>query len=91
MTEKVDVKKVAELARLKLKTSEITEFKERFNTILDYVGIISEVESDNVDDVKDESLQVVLRTDEPERPTITLDSFSQTLENTFFKVPKVIE
>jgi aspartyl/glutamyl-tRNA(Asn/Gln) amidotransferase C subunit len=91
MTEEINVAKVAKLARLKIKPTEEQDFRERFNKILDYVGIISEVEISAENEEKDESLQVVFRADQPRTPVITPETFSKTLENAFFKVPKIIE
>jgi len=91
MTEEINVKKVAKLARLTIKPEEEVYFKEQFNKIMNYIGTISSVTIGEAMAEKDESLQVVFRPDQPVESTITPESFSQTLENDFFKVPKVIE
>jgi len=91
MSEEIDVKKVAKLARLKLQENEEIYFKEKFNAIMDYVGAISEVEITSDMKVKDESLQQIYRTDKKEKSPVQPDQFSDFVDNKFFKVPKVIE
>lgn len=91
MTEKIDVKKVAKLARLKLTEEEEVYYKEKFNDILEYVGVLSEVEIDSEMKEKDESLQVIYREDKREDSPVSPEQFSDYTENRFFKVPKVIE
>jgi aspartyl/glutamyl-tRNA(Asn/Gln) amidotransferase C subunit len=90
MPENIDVKKVAELARLKLDDIEEKYFKEKFNEILNYVSSIAEVEIE--DDVleKDESLQKIFQEDIAQKSDVSPDQFSNYVENKFFKVPKII-
>lgn len=91
MSEKIDVKKVAKLARLKLNESEEAYFEDKFNTIMDYVGTISSVEIRSDMKEKDESLQQVYRPDQKEKSPVKPDQFSDYVDGSFFKVPKVIE
>ncbi len=91
MSQQIDVKKVAKLARLKLTEEEEKYYEKRFNEILDYVGLLSEVEIDSEMKEKDESLQEIYREDKREDSPVSPDQFSDYLENKFFKVPKVIE
>jgi len=90
MSENIDVKKVAELSRLKLDGDEEKYFKEKFNEILSYVGSIAEVEIG--DDVleKDESQQKIFQEDVVQQSEVSPDQFSDYIENKFFKVPKII-
>jgi len=90
MSENIDVKKVAELARLKLDADEEKYFKEKFNEILKYVSSISEVEIGDEVLEKDESLQKIFQQDEVQKSDVSPDQFSEYVENKFFKVPKVI-
>lgn len=91
MNEKIDVKKVAKLARLKLKEENEAYFEEKFNAIMDYVGAISSVEITSDMKEKDESLQQIYREDKKEKAPVQPDQFSDYVDNKFFKVPKVIE
>jgi len=91
MTEKFNVEKVAELARLNLNKEDEAYFKDKFNSILDYVGTISKVEITSSMKEKDESHQKIYRSDIREDSPVSPDQFSDKLENNFFKVPKVIE
>ena len=91
MSEDIDVKKVAKLARLKLTSDEEDYFKDRFKDIIEYVGLLSEVEIDSEMKEKDESNQVVYREDKRMDSSVAPDQFSGYIENNFFKVPKVIE
>ncbi len=91
MAEKIDVEKVARLARLELKKEEEKYFEDKFNEILDYIGTISEVEITDDMKEKDESLQRISRPDQPQDSPVSSEQFSNNIENHFFKVPKVIE
>ncbi len=91
MSEKIDVKKVAKLARLKLQENEEADFEEKFNAIMDYVGTISEVEITSDMKEKDESQQQLYRLDKKEKSQVRPDQFSDYVDGKFFKVPKVIE
>jgi len=91
MSEEINVRKVAKLARLKLKTEEEEYFKAKFKNILDYVSQISEVKIDSDMKEKDESLLNTFRPDQKIESDISADEFSPYVENRFFKVPKVIE
>ena len=88
MSEEIDVKKVAKLARLKLTDDEEKYYEKRFKEILDYVGLVSEVEIDSEMKEKDETLQVIYRKDKRQDSPVSPDQFSEHIENKFFKVPK---
>lgn len=91
MTDPINVKKVAKLARLKLTRKGETYYEEKFQDILNYVGILSEVEIDSDMKEKDESLQVIYRPDTRNDSPVSPEQFSENIENRFFKVPKVID
>ncbi len=91
MANEIDVKKVAKLARLKLKEDDESYFKVRFKEIIDYIGLLSEVEIDSEMKEKDESLQVIYREDKRKNSSVSPDQFSEYTENKFFKVPKIID
>ncbi|MDH5561321.1 MAG: Asp-tRNA(Asn)/Glu-tRNA(Gln) amidotransferase subunit GatC [Deltaproteobacteria bacterium] len=91
MSEKHDVKKVAELARLKLDEDQIAFFQEKFTTILDYFDILAEVDIDQPLEEKDESMQVTFREDVNVKSDVSPDQFSKFVVDKAFKVPKVIE
>ena len=90
MSDQIDVKKVAALARLELTADEEVYFQDKFKEIIGYVGKISEVEIDDTMLEKDESLQKIFHTDEPRKSDVSPEQFSEYVENNFFKVPKVI-
>lgn len=91
MTIEIDVKKVASLARLSLTEKEESYYELRFKEIIDYVGLLSEVEIDSEMKEKDESLQVIYREDKRQDSSVSPEQFSSYTENKFFKVPKVID
>jgi len=91
MNDKTDVKKVAQLARLKLRENEEAYFEEKFNAIMEYVGTISGVEISSDMKEKDESLQQIFRPDQTEKSPVQPDQFSDYVESHFFKVPRIIE
>ena len=91
MSEEIDVKKVARLARLRLKTDEEIYFAEKFRSILEYVGSISQVEIDDPMTEQDELFRMISREDVHRTSPVSPEQFSGNVENKFFKVPKVIE
>ena len=86
-----DVKKVAELARLKLNDQEEVYLQEQFKKIMDYIDIISEVEIDSEMEAKDESMQQIFREDVAIPSDVKPEDFSPYIENEHFKVPSVID
>jgi aspartyl/glutamyl-tRNA(Asn/Gln) amidotransferase C subunit len=91
MAEDIDVRKVAKLARLKLSKEEESYYEGRFKEIIDYVGMLSEVETDSEMKEKDESKQTIYRDDRRRDSSVSPKQFSDYTENSFFKVPNVIE
>ena len=89
-----EVEYVAKLARLKLTEQEKELFTEQLDSILDYMGKLNELDTENVpstshvlplknvmreDKVKDSHLQEEMLSNAPER------------DNNFFSVPKIID
>lgn len=91
MTDEIDVKKVAKLARITLGKEEEAYFEEKFRQIIEFVGKISEVDISSDMEEKDESLQKIYQKDIRHDSDVSPNQFSENLENKFFKVPKVIE
>ncbi len=95
-----DVEYVAALANLQLSAAERQRMEKDLNSILDYIDMLSEVDTSNVEPMA--QVQSVsangnstdpLRDDQP-RPSlareVVLKSAPQT-DGSFFRVPKVIE
>ncbi len=91
MTDKIDVKKVARLARLNLTPEEEKDYTEKFQQVLGYVDQIAEVVIEGELSTKDESLQQLYRPDQAIDSSVHPKDFSPYLENQFFKVPPIIE
>ncbi len=91
---KEDVKHIAELAKLKIKDSELDEYVNHLNKILEYVDKLNELDTDKV-----EPLAYPVEGNNVFREDIVKQSVSteEALKNSpqrddkFFKVPKVIE
>ena len=88
MSDKIDVKKVAGLARLKLQENEEAYFEDKFNAIMDYVGTISEVEITSEMKEKDESLQQVYRPDKRRTLLYARTGFQNMLTINFLRFQK---
>ena len=88
-----EVKKVAQLARLELNENEINQHAEQLEKILEY---IKQLEKINTEDVPctTRAIEVVnvLRKDEKKDYENSEDllNLAPSRENTFFKVPKII-
>jgi aspartyl-tRNA(Asn)/glutamyl-tRNA(Gln) amidotransferase subunit C len=100
-----DVLYVAELANLELTPEERTRFVKDLNSILDYIGRLNELNTDNIPPMAqvserygpaektDDKFAFAQRDDTP-RPCLPHDLAMQNAPNTdgnFFKVPKVID
>ena len=88
-----EVKKVAQLARLELNESEIQEHAEQLEKILDYIKQLEKINTENIP-CTTRAIEVVnvLRKDEKkdyENSEELLD-LAPSIENKFFKVPKII-
>lgn len=97
MTEKIniDVKKVAELARLEFTEDELKVFSSQFQSILEYISQIDELELDNVEPMASPLPGTQrLREDKKGENGITnrmAVANAPKSKNGFFVVPKVIE
>lgn len=91
MANMIDVKKVAQLARLKLTEEEETYYVNRFREIIDYVGLLSDVNINSEMKKKDESMQIIYRDDTCVDSPVSPSQFSDYIEKKFFKVPKIID
>lgn len=95
-----DVEYVAALAHLQLSPAERERMEKDLNSILDYIDMLSEVDTSNVDPMAqvqsvsgNGSVTPPLRADElrPSLPReVALRNAPQS-DGTFFRVPKVIE
>jgi aspartyl-tRNA(Asn)/glutamyl-tRNA(Gln) amidotransferase subunit C len=88
-----DVEYIAQLARLAYSDEEKQKFTEQFNTILEYIETLNELNTDNVEPLSHViELSNVVREDEV-KPSLPVD---EVLKNApakteeFFKVPKVL-
>lgn len=91
MTTPVDVKKIAQLARLELSPAEEEKLGAKFQKIMDYMDLLNEVDVSAPGLAKDESQQQLYRPDVAIDSPVHPEDFSPFLENHFFKVPPVIE
>ena len=88
-----EVKKVAKLARLELNESEIQQHADQLEKILDYINQLEKINTENIA-CTTRAIEVVnvFRKDEKkdyENSEELLD-LAPSRENTFFKVPKII-
>ena len=88
------VKKVAELARLKLNNDQVKHHAEQIEKILDYVNQLEKIDTDGVA-CTTRAIEVinVLRSDAKNKfeERNELLSLAPDRENDFFKVPKIIK
>ena len=89
-----DVAKTATLARLKLTGAELDVFTEQLAVLLDYVHVLNEVDTDNVEPMAHVvELSNVFREDKP-RPSLSRDDALANAPKTdgkCFLVPKILE
>jgi aspartyl-tRNA synthetase len=89
-----DIKKLAKLARLKLKEEDLEGIKNDLNTIIDYFGQLNELDTDDV-----KPMHHVLnekngwRDDKPSPSGISQEIIDNgpLTENNYFKVPKILD
>ena len=89
-----EVKKIAALARLKLEGDELAALTNDFNSILNFVSQINEIDTSSIDrqNLNHEHANVI-RKDEI-KPSLEIDKIKKSaprFEAGFFVVPKVIE
>jgi len=89
-----DVAKVAKLSRLKLTDEELTQFQQQLGKILDYVELLNEADTDDVEPMAHAfDITNVFREDEV-KPSVERE---QALKNApqsdgkYFLVPQIIE
>ncbi|MEM1059455.1 MAG: Asp-tRNA(Asn)/Glu-tRNA(Gln) amidotransferase subunit GatC [Verrucomicrobiota bacterium] len=93
-TEKIDVRYVADLARIELTDAEAAEFQSQLGEVLDYVGKLQEVDLGEVEKrIAATEIENNLREDEPAEPLGSekvLRNAPQSGED-LVVVPKIIE
>lgn len=91
---KIDVKYVAELARLELSETEVTEFTKQLNDILSFVQQLQNVDTSNIEPTAHANpVFNVLRNDEAQKgfgSSNALLNAPNSSQNQF-KVPRVVE
>ena len=92
--DKNTILKIAKLTRVKINNNEITELSNQLSSILDWVEILNEVNTDNIEPLSNVSRsKLYLRKDEKnkeDKSNEVLSNAPEKLEN-YFVVPKVIE
>ncbi len=92
--DKNTILKIAKLTRVKINNNEISELSNQLSSILDWVEILNEVDTDNIEPLSNVSRsKLYLRKDEKNKEDKSNDVLSnapEKLEN-YFVVPKVIE
>ena len=92
--DKNTILKIAKLTRVKINNNEIAELSNQLSSILDWVEILNEVNTDNVEPLSNVSRsKLYLRKDEKSKEDKSSDILSnapEKLEN-YFVVPKVVE
>ena len=92
--DKNTILKIAKLTRVKINNNEIDELSNQLSSILDWVEILNEVDTDNIEPLSNVSKsKLYLRKDEKNKEDKSNDVLSnapEKLEN-YFVVPKVIE
>ncbi len=92
---KEEVKKIAELARLKFEENELDNFTQQFNKILEYMDKLNELDTENVEPLSHpvEPKENRFRKDE-KKPSVKREEALRNAPDSneeFFKVPKVIK
>jgi aspartyl-tRNA(Asn)/glutamyl-tRNA(Gln) amidotransferase subunit C len=88
-----DVEYIAQLARLTYSDEEKQKLTEQFNTILEYIETLNELNTDNVEPLSHViELSNVIREDEvkPSLPVEEVLKNAPAKSEDFFKVPKVL-
>jgi aspartyl-tRNA(Asn)/glutamyl-tRNA(Gln) amidotransferase subunit C len=89
-----DVEKVALLSRLEINDSEMAKMNEQLNSILDYIDVLSKVNTEGVQPTAHVlPMKNVMREDvvQPSLPRDLALSNAPEAEDGYFKVPKVVE
>ena len=92
--DKNTILKIAKLTRVKINNNEIDELSNQLSSILDWVEILNEVDTDNIEPLSNVSKsKLYLRKDEKNienKSNEVLSNAPEKLEN-YFVVPKVVE
>ena len=92
--DKNTILKIAKLTRVKINNNEIVELSNQLSSILDWVEILNEVNTDNIEPLSNVSRsKLYLRKDEKnneDKSNEVLSNAPEKLEN-YFVVPKVVE
>ena len=92
--DKNTILKIAKLTRVKINNNEIVELSNQLSSILDWVEILNEVDTDNIGPLSNVSKsKLYLRKDEKikeDKSNDVLSNAPEKLEN-YFVVPKVVE
>ena len=92
--DKNTILKIAKLTKVKINNNEIAELSNQLSSILDWVEILNEVNTDNIEPLSNVSKsKLYLRKDEKNienKSNEVLSNAPEKLEN-YFVVPKVIE
>jgi aspartyl-tRNA(Asn)/glutamyl-tRNA(Gln) amidotransferase subunit C len=89
-----DVEKVALLSRLEIDDSEMEKMNEQLNSILDYIDVLNQVNTEGVQPTAHVlPMKNVMREDvvQPSLPRDLALSNAPEAEDGYFKVPKVVE
>src|SRR5271154_4556888 len=92
-SDSIDVTYVADLARLRLSSEEISTFQKQLGDVLGYVSQLAEVDVSQISLLGDADLKNRLRTDEiaPSLSVAEALANAPKQENNLFVVPRMIE
>jgi aspartyl-tRNA(Asn)/glutamyl-tRNA(Gln) amidotransferase subunit C len=92
---KEEVTHIAKLSRLKLTDEEIGRFSEQLSDVLEYVGQLSEVDTDNVEPLNNvtglSNIYVEDKIESANISTADIDKNAPEFKDGFFKVPSVFD
>lgn len=89
-----DIRKVAELARLNLSEQEIAELRPQLSKLIDYVAVLEEVDTEQVDPMVHAIEQTDVFRDDTPTPPLPRDAALANAPKTdgkYFLVPPIIE
>ncbi len=88
-----DVYKIAELAKIEITKEEAEKFQKEFESIIEYFGILDEVEEDVEPTFHVLPLKNVFREDIPRKGLTQEEALANAkhVENGYFKGPKIVE
>lgn len=89
-----DVEKVALLSRLEIDDSEMEKMNEQLNSILDYIDVLNQVNTEGVQPTAHVLPMKNVMREDVVQPSLSRDlalSNAPEAEDGYFKVPKVVE